>query len=143
MSPKLVYPPMFPPVFLYVEDEPFSRKVMEMIILRGLHYEKLHLLENSEGFCERIEELMPRPNIIFLDIHMKPLNGFQMLELLRQHPDYRDKRIIALTASVMNEEVELLKQAGFDGAIAKPIDQGSFPVLLNQILSGQAVWNIA
>ena len=131
------------PVFLYVEDEPFSRKIMEMIILRGLRYERIHLLENSEQFSQRLEELTPRPNVIFLDIHMKPLNGFQMLEVLRRHPDYRDKRIIALTASVMNEEVELLKQAGFDGAIAKPIDQSSFPMLLNQILSGQPVWNIA
>src|SRR5258708_33681308 len=116
---------------------------MEMLILRGLHYECLHLLENSEQFSQRLEGLTPRPKIIFLDIHMKPLNGFQMLELLRQHPDYWDKRIIALTASVMNEEVELLKQAGFDGAIAKPIDQSSFPILLNQIFSGQPVWNIA
>src|SRR5260370_23035744 len=115
---------------------------MQMIIVRGLRYEHIHMLENSEHFSQRLEELTPRPNVIFLDIHMKPLNGFQMLELLRQHPDYRDKRIIALTASVMNEEVELLKQAGFDGAIAKPIDQSSFPILLNPIFSGQPGWNI-
>ena len=50
--------------------------------------------------------------------------------------------MIALTASVMNVEVNLLKQPGFDGAIAKPIDEIMFPDLLNQILDGEQVWNI-
>jgi CheY-like chemotaxis protein len=131
------------PVFLYVEDEPFSRKVLEMIMTRGLGYKHVNIFENSEQFCQRIDELAPKPNIIFLDIHMLPINGFEMLKLLRQHPDYQDKQVIALTASVMNEEVDLLRHAGFNGAIAKPIDQASFPALLEQILDGEEVWNIA
>jgi CheY-like chemotaxis protein len=131
------------PVFLYVEDEPFSRKVLEMIMTRALGYQYVSIFENSEHFCQRIDALMPKPNIIFLDIHMKPINGFEMLKLLRQHPDYQDKQIVALTASVMNEEVDMLRHSGFNGAIAKPIDQMTFPALLERILNGEEVWNIA
>src|SRR4051794_2889116 len=125
------------PVFLYVEDEPMSRKVMELLMVRGLGYEHLTIFENSERFIQRLEALELRPTVIFLDIHMKPLSGFEMLHLLRQHSVFQQTRVIAVTASVMNEEVEMLREVGFDGAIAKPIDQTLFPGLLSRILQGE------
>ena len=130
------------PVFLYVEDEPFSRTVMEMLLARGLGYKHLYIFDNSEQFMERIEKLPQQPNVIFLDIHLKPHDGFEILAVLRQHPAFQDACVIAVTASVMNEEVQLLRQSGFNGAIAKPIDQRSFPRLLQRILNGEEVWNI-
>jgi CheY-like chemotaxis protein len=130
------------PFILYVEDEPMSRKVLELLLTRGLGYTKVCLFENSEDFMARVEALPQRPDLVFLDIHMRPSNGFEMLHMLRQHPDYRQIMVIALTASVMNEEVQLLKASGFNGAISKPIDQIVFPRLLERILSGEEVWNI-
>jgi CheY-like chemotaxis protein len=130
------------PVFLYVEDEAMSRMVMEILMVRGLGYDNLYIFENSEQFIERIAALPQTPQFFFLDIHVQPHSGFEMLAMLRQHPDFWNARVIALTASVMNEEVDLLKRSGFDGAIAKPIDQIVFPDLLNQILDGEEVWNI-
>ena len=130
------------PSFLYVEDEALSRIVMEMLMVRGLGFKNLTIFEDSEQFMERVEALPQKPDVFFLDIHIKPHSGFEMLTMLRQHPDYWNARVIALTASVMNEEVQMLKEAGFDGAIAKPIDQLVFPDLLNQVLEGEEVWNI-
>jgi two-component system cell cycle response regulator DivK len=63
--------------------------------------------------------------------------------MLRNDPDFVHVTIIALTASVMNEEVAALENAGFDGTIAKPIDPDAFPELLDQILGGKKVWFIA
>ncbi len=130
------------PVFLYVEDEPFSRTVMEMLLVRALGYKNLTILSSSDQFLERIGELPQPPNVIFLDIHMEPHDGFTMLSMLRARSDYQNVRVIAVTASVMNEEVQMLKRAGFDGAIAKPIDQIAFPQLVRNILDGEEVWNI-
>jgi CheY-like chemotaxis protein len=130
------------PIFLYVEDEALSRMVMGMLMVRGLGFKNLTIFEDSEQFMERVEALPQKPDVFFLDIHIKPHSGFEMLTMLRQHPDYWNARVIALTASVMNEEVQMLKEAGFDGAIAKPIDQLVFPDLLNQVLEGEEVWNI-
>ena len=130
------------PVFLYVEDEPLSRMVMDMLLVRALGYKNLSIFEDSNAFIERVEQLPSKPDIIFLDIQMQPYNGFEVLSMLRQHPNYSHTRVIAVTASVMNEEVELLKNSGFDGAIAKPIDQIIFPNLLARILNGEEVWHI-
>jgi DNA-binding NarL/FixJ family response regulator len=49
--------------------------------------------------------------------------------------------VVALTASVMYEEVRRLRDAGFDGVIAKPINFDTFPAALDRILSGGQVWN--
>jgi len=129
------------PVFLYVEDDPDSRDIMRLLLLE-MGYSQVNIFEDSLDFIARMDELNPKPTIIFLDIHMKPDNGFTLLKRLRNHSEYKDIRIVALTASVMNEEIMTLKNARFNGVIAKPIDPGTFPALLDMILNGEDVWKI-
>lgn len=127
---------------LYVEDDAFSRTVMQLLLTRRLGFGKVTIFETSEHFVERLAALDPQPRLVFLDIHMLPLNGFQLLKLLRGHDNFKRTPVVALTASVMNEEIEQLRQAGFDGVIAKPIDQDSFSETLMRILRGELVWNV-
>jgi CheY-like chemotaxis protein len=101
------------------------------------------MFEDSVNYMARIEALPAVPDVIFLDIHMQPHNGFEMLNTLRQHPTYAARIIIAITASVMNEEVAQLRQAGFNGAIGKPLDFENFAQLMERVLKGEAVWHIA
>lgn len=131
------------PAVLYVEDDAMSRTVMEMLLKRGLGFQDVQIFEDSSNFESRLASLERTPDIIFLDIHIEPYSGFEMLQMLRKHPRFEHSRVIALTASVMNEEVQLLQDAGFDGGIAKPIDQSVFPELINRILNDEAVWSIS
>lgn len=128
--------------FLYVEDDPLSRQVMQLLMVDAMNIQQLTIFQDSTGFMDRLRALPTKPDIILLDIHMKPLDGFALLQLLRADQDYRHIRVIALTASVMNEEVERLKRSGFDGAIAKPLSIRTFPVLLERIVNGESVWHI-
>lgn len=128
------------PSIVYVEDDTRSREVMHILLVELMGLSDVTFLEDSTDFLQRIEKSVP--DIILLDIHVYPLNGFEMLSMLRQHPRFRQTRIVALTASVMNEEVHQLKTAGFDGVIAKPIDMDQFPILLERILNGENVWTI-
>jgi two-component system cell cycle response regulator DivK len=130
------------PAILYVDDDPPSRKVMDHILSRKLRLPHVTILPDSTNFIEQVEALDPVPNIIFLDIHIKPLSGFDMLKLLRAHPTLAGVIIVALTASVMNEEVALLRQAGFDGCLAKPLESKSMPELLNRLMRGEKIWRI-
>ena len=128
--------------FLYVEDDPSSRLVMKLLIEKTLHTQNYAIFENSEAFINRLQKLPMRPAIIMLDIHVPPLNGFQLLSLIRAEAGYADTRVIALTASVMSEEVEKLRSSGFDGAIGKPINLNTFPGLIRRILAGESVWQL-
>ena len=130
------------PVFLYVEDDSSSRMVMQTMLIRALGFSHLTMFENSQDFIARLEALTEKPTLIFVDIHMKPHDGFTLLEMIRSHPSYADTRVIALTASVMSDEITRLKEVGFNGAIAKPLSQRTFPELLNSVLNGEEVWHI-
>ncbi len=130
-------------VYLYVDDDPLSREVMQMLMETGMGVEHLVMFEDSSDFLKRAQALLQQPDIILLDIHVRPHNGFEMLKMLRSIPEFQTARVIALTASVMSEEVEQLRQGGFDGAIAKPINARTFPGLMQRIIAGEAVWHIA
>ena len=129
------------PVILYVEDEPRSRKVMQMLAAY-LDLDNVVMFEDSADFLARAEGLEPRPNIIFLDIHIKPCSGFDMLKLLRQSRRFDGIPVLAMTASVMNEEIQQLRTAGFNGCLAKPVDIDNFPDALERILAGEEIWRI-
>lgn len=129
------------PIILYVEDEVRSRRVMQMI-LDDMDVSDFTIFEDSTEFLPRALALEPKPNVIFLDIHMRPHTGFEMLTMLRQAEHFNDIPVVAMTASVMNEEIQQLRDSGFDGCIAKPIDFDSFPELLRRIMNGEKVWRI-
>ncbi|MBN1428855.1 MAG: response regulator [Anaerolineae bacterium] len=129
--------------FLYVEDDPLSRQVMQMIMGNGMGVKRLSVFEDSTDFMSRIKTLEPHPEIILLDVHVRPYSGLEMLQMLRTDPDYSKVTIVALTASVMNEEVELLRTSGFDGAIGKPLSVSTFPELMQRIMAGESVWHIS
>jgi CheY-like chemotaxis protein len=128
--------------YLYVEDDPLSREALGVILKRVMKLEHVHVFEDSTDFHARIQSLPVVPDIILLDIHMEPISGFDMLAILRADPVYAGATIVALTASVMNEEVELLKSSGFDGVIGKPISVASFPSLMERIVAGDKVWHV-
>lgn len=132
---------MSEPIFMYVENDELSREVMKALLMRGLGYKHLILLETSENFAEELAKCHPKPSVIFLDIHMEPIDGFEMLRLIHQDEDYQEIPVVALTASVMNEEVRKLRESGFDGVIAKPLNYETFPRTLQRILKGEEVWN--
>jgi CheY-like chemotaxis protein len=130
------------PILLYVEDEALSRQVMQLLVERGLGFKHLTIFEDSVNFLSRLEALFPQPDIIFLDIHMRPHDGFEVLEMLRNHERYHNVPVVAVTASVMDDEVYLLRKAGFNGGISKPIDQTFFAEFIYRILKGEEIWHV-
>jgi CheY-like chemotaxis protein len=130
------------PVVLYVEDDPSSRKVMEIVLKFRLNLPHITMFEESSNFRERVQALNPQPDVIFLDIHMKPISGFGMLEILQTLEQFEGVPVVALTASVMNEEVAMMRTAGFDGCFAKPLNVERFESSLANILNGKQVWEI-
>jgi CheY-like chemotaxis protein len=130
-------------VLVYVEDDENSIFVMKMVVERLMKLPTLHVLQSRADFVEQVKGLGVVPDVFLLDIQMKPYDGVELLSMLRKDPQFKCSKVIALTASVTNEEVSLLKSGGFDGAIAKPLNIEVFPDLIARIINGEQVWYIA
>ena len=131
------------PILVYVEDDENSIFVMKMVVERVMKLPTLYVLQSRADFVQQVKGLGVVPDVFLLDIQMKPYDGVELLSMLRSDPQFNQSKVIALTASVTNEEVSLLKSGGFDGAIAKPLNIEVFPDLIARIINGEHVWYIA
>jgi len=128
--------------YLYVEDDPLSREVMQMLMENAMGVERLTVWQDSNNFEQSLQGLSFHPDLILLDIHIGPCDGFEMLRMIRAHEALSNAKVIALTASVMQEEVSKLQSSGFDGVIGKPVSVRTFPALIERVLKGETIWHI-
>jgi signal transduction histidine kinase/CheY-like chemotaxis protein len=64
-----------------------------------------------------------RPELVWMDLRMPRLDGAGALRAIRGRPGGRDTAIVAVTASVFQEENAGLLAAGFDAVVYKPYAQ--------------------
>ena len=112
---------------LYVDDDECAGVVVTTLLRRVMGFKNLHVFTSSDDFMARVRALPEKPFVILLDIHMKPHTGFEVLKMLRTDDDYKESRVIALTASVTVEERKIIKEVGFYGLISKPVMIETFP----------------
>jgi len=127
---------------LYVDDDALSREVMHVLASKVIGAD-ITLLDDNTNFMDKVRDLPAVPDVIFLDIQMRPHDGYEMLKMLRGDSMYKEATVIAMTASVMATDVQALRAAGFNGLIGKPILRQVFPSLLKQILTGEPVWFVS
>jgi len=61
-------------------------------------------------------------DLVFLDIGMPDMDGFEVFAALKQIPSMRRVPIVALTGFGDQDAQERIRKIGFDGALIKPID---------------------
>jgi two-component system LytT family response regulator len=70
---------------LIIEDEELGRQLIKNYLKDQTNIEIIAECENGFEGIKAIQEL--KPNLIFLDIQMPKLNGFEMLEILDERPE--------------------------------------------------------
>ena len=93
-----------------VEDAGIQVRLMEMTLTRA-GYEVDSAWDGKEAL-RRVEER--RPDAIILDVEMPGMNGFQVLDVLRQNPDTANIPVLMLTAHA--------KDSGLFDEWAQPAD---------------------
>jgi len=109
-------------LILIVEDNEKNMKlVRDVLQVKG--YATLEAVTAEDGIKLAIEH---KPDLILMDIHLPGMNGIEALGVLRADPNTASIPVIAVTASVMQQDRKLITDAGFEAYVGKPINLKEF-----------------
>ena len=109
-------------VILIVEDNPRNMKlVRDVLQVKG--HTTLEATTGEDGVALAKEKM---PDLVLMDIQLPGINGIQALGVLRSQPETAAIPVIAVTASVMQQDRKLITEAGFNGYVGKPISLVEF-----------------
>ena len=63
-----------------------------------------------------------RPSLLFLDIGMPGLDGYDVVRLVRKNPEFANVPLVALTGWGQEEDRRRAREAGFDHHLVKPVE---------------------
>jgi signal transduction histidine kinase/CheY-like chemotaxis protein len=122
---------------LLAEDMDINREIIKAV-LEPTQLE-IDCAENGAEAVRMYGQDPARYNIIFMDIQMPEMDGFDATRAIRALPHECAKTIpiIAMTANVFKEDVENCFAAGMDGHLGKPLDFNLILQTLHRHLRGQ------
>ena len=80
---------------------------------------------------------LEKVDIVFLDLEMPKLDGYEVLVILKQH---FGNNVPIVACTVHTAEINTTRKLGFSSFVAKPLDTDRFPNQLSRILNGDPVW---
>jgi CheY-like chemotaxis protein len=102
---------------VYVEDDPINAQLMSSIIKDMTNHHLVIATTGQEGLDVILQQL---PDLAILDLGLPDIDGYEILERMRAHPQAKNIPAIAMTAKAMMEDVDRGIRAGFDDYIVKP-----------------------
>lgn len=121
--------PQFQNTLLLVEDNPLNRDLAQEVLaasgyevlLAGDGQEALELLAVHPVFC------------VLMDLRMPRMSGNEAIKLIRVDPALKGLTVIALSAGVLQHEIDEALLNGFDHYVTKPVDFDSLLRLLADV----------
>src|SRR3954469_14654863 len=112
---------------IIIDDEPLARLMVKEYLQ---HYRHITVVEECNDGFEGLKAIQQhQPDLVFLDIQMPKINGFEMLELIETPPPvlfataFDDYAIKAFEAHAIDYLLKPFNQERFDKAIRKWSEQ--------------------
>ena len=116
---------------LLIDDEPLARSVVREYLQ---HHPQMRIVQECNDGFEGIKAIMQhQPDLIFLDIQMPKINGFEMLELVENPPAvifttaYDEHAIRAFETHAVDYLLKPFSRERFDKAVCKWMGQKQVP----------------
>lgn len=125
------------PLTFIIDDDPVFVLLFKKILSKIGVFETVINFENGqlalEALIEKFKNNLPFPNVIFLDINMPVLDGWEFLKALDKYKFKEDLKIYMISSSIDSIEIKKYKKYPFvKNYISKPISAKDFLKKLNQ-----------
>jgi two-component system, chemotaxis family, response regulator Rcp1 len=115
---------------ILIEDNPADvRLIEEALKFSGMAVDIAHFPDGLSAVAKlrsREEPWQPPPDIVFLDLNMPRLSGFDVLETLRGTPECAAIPIVIFTSSQSPADVEKAASLKVDRFVRKPTELREF-----------------
>jgi CheY-like chemotaxis protein len=115
---------------LYIEDNPVNALIIGELMARRSDL-ALHVAVDGASGLAQAAAL--RPELILLDMQLPDMDGFEVLQRLRQQPATAAIPCIALSANAMPENIDRALAAGMSDYWTKPLDFRAFMASLDTL----------
>ncbi|MEN2985932.1 MAG: response regulator [Thermodesulfovibrionaceae bacterium] len=117
---------------LVVDDEPLIRELILQILeeIEGVEIQSLQAADGVEGLQLIKKE---KPDIVFLDIMMPKMSGFEICRILQSEPPDWNIKIVILTAKGQEIDKQTAKELGVKWYITKPFKIEDIIKLLKEL----------
>jgi PAS domain S-box-containing protein len=114
---------------LVVDDNVDSARSLSMLLqLMGHEVDLSH-----DGADALAKVLASKPELVFLDIGLPSMNGYEVARRIRKSGDTRDVFLVALSGYGTSHDITRATEAGFDAHVVKPIDMENLNRLLTRV----------
>lgn len=119
---------------LIVEDEVHIRTLLEQALEELEDEHNVEVLSAGDGEEGLAMIRQHRPQVVFLDIMMPKVNGYEVCRTVKKDPEFKDTMIVLLTAK--GQEVDRKKglELGAYDYMTKPFDPDELVELARELL---------
>lgn len=118
---------------LIVDDEAYIRLLIEQT-LEELEESGVRLLEAEDGYSALELILEERPQLVFLDVMIPKMNGFELCRKVKQELKLEGIYIVILTAKGQEYDQQTGREAGAELYMTKPFDPDELLKLAEKVL---------
>lgn len=115
--------------FLVTDDSKIARKLV-LKTLKEFSTEEDTIFEASNGLEALETYKQEKPNLVFLDLTMPVMDGFEAIEKIIEFDN--QAKIIVISADIQKGSMEKVSQLGAIGFVKKPINSNSMKEILKR-----------
>lgn len=119
-------------LILIIDDD--SRNIFALsLVLKARNYKTVSAQSVKEGML--LLEQHPNIGIVLMDMMMPDIDGYEAINLINSHNNYKNLPIIAVTAQAMQGDEQRCLEAGAWGYISKPVNIDKLITAMEKLLS--------
>ncbi len=125
-----------PNIKIVVADDSGTMRIMFKQILNKAGFENLVMAVNGADGLEKVKA--EKPDLVISDWNMPQVDGLEFLQALRQIDEFKDLPFIMATAQSDKGQQIAIMEAGGNGHVPKPFDEGQIRKAIEKALLGDA-----
>jgi CheY-like chemotaxis protein len=116
---------------VFCEDDPMIQKLIKAAMRDSGH--EVHMAADGEAGLALIRSV--KPDLVFSDVSMPKLDGYQLGDALKASPDTAGIPLVFVTASVQRAQVAEAKAHGGAGVLPKPFTMAELRKRVAELLA--------